>query len=137
MHLVKETELFVPTTKDLLEIPDPPDPQSPGYEHFKCYRSTTEGPFPRDLIVELEDQFGFQKAVVRRPVRFCAPVDKNGEAIHDPVRHLTCYGLKPLVRWKAPIASVFTRNQFRPEFLDVLRVKELCVPGVKTAVTYP
>ncbi len=31
-----------------------------------------------------------------KPVMLCAPVDKNGEGIGDPVSHLTCYELEKL-----------------------------------------
>jgi hypothetical protein len=142
LHLIREVRLLVPTSKDAAAVPPaypaPPDPSQPGYEHFKCYDAHLVGPkFPPNVVAEVVDQFGFQKVLVQRPVGFCAPVSKNGEPIHDQVRHLTCYRVKPLVPRPVPLARVLTNNQFAPEVLDVVREQDLCVPSLKTEVQIP
>ncbi|MCI0635839.1 MAG: hypothetical protein L0206_18260, partial [Actinobacteria bacterium] len=55
-------------------------------DHFKCYSASPDRDFER-IEVELTDQFGAAAALLRRPYRFCNPVDKNAEGIRDSTAH--------------------------------------------------
>ncbi len=143
LHVVTETHLMVPTSKGFGVAPPPPDPDAEGFEHFKCYRVSTVGPtkFPSGVIVEVADQFGAGKYLVRKPLRLCAPVEKKlvggqVEEIHDPIRHLVCYGLRPIVKIPPP-SEIQATNQFGIEHLRLKKERELCVPSVKTVVEIP
>ncbi len=64
-----------------------------------------------------------------KPVMLCAPVDKNGEGIGDPVSHLTCYELEKL-KVKATL-DVAVNDQFGELILTVQKPKFVCVPSTK------
>lgn len=81
------------------------------------------------------DRFGSQVVTLRYPHRLCAPADKNGEGIPDPVPHLTGYEL---------LRTPFTRrtnqsidNQFGNIVLDLTRRDVLMVPTAKSLVGPP
>ena len=81
----------------------------PPSEHYKCYQTRQMGiEFPTQQV-DLEDQFVTTSATVRRPHRFCNPVDKNGEGINDPTAHLMCYDISE-PRFERRIVKV--ENQF-------------------------
>ena len=66
----------------------------------------------------------------KRPVRYCAPADKNGEGIMDP-SHLLCYQVRKVVGsppFKPPAPAVFTEDQFGAASYRVFGPRELCVP---------
>ncbi len=98
-------------------------------DHYKCYK-TAPARFDR-LTRTLTDQFGRTTATVVRPVRFCNPVDKEGEGICDPTAHLMCYQISepPTVR-----RDVVVENQFGEQALRILRSESLCVPAKKNLV---
>jgi hypothetical protein len=99
--------------------------------HFKCYDAT--GPDPNQ-IVRLEDQFhqgccDAEIVNVGRPVKFCTPVDKNGEGIENERDHLTCYRIDPQNPVDLPIQIQDQFGPFGP--LTVRQNKYLCVPTHK------
>src|SRR5205814_9193446 len=57
--------------------------------HFQRYE-TKPATIPPTTVTET-DRFGTQVVTLRYPHRLCAPADKNGEGIVDPVPHLTGY----------------------------------------------
>lgn len=129
-------ELMVPASKSV--PPDlPPDPPVPGehnVDHYKCYKAhldATTGPaFPKNIEVEIEDQFGIRSQVkVKKPRMLCVPADKNGEGIADQVHHRTCYQVR-LKRFKVPDVQV--NDQFGPEVLKLRRPRLLCLVSRKT-----
>jgi hypothetical protein len=131
LHVRTESELMVPSSKRHGLPADPPDPTLPGFEHYKCYRtSTIADKRPLGIIVEAVDQFGFTKLVVRKATRLCNPVSKNGSTIKSFDRHLVCYGVKALARPVLP-ADVKVNNQFGDEIVRLKRVREICVPSLK------
>ncbi|HJQ82472.1 MAG TPA: sialidase family protein [Candidatus Binatia bacterium] len=139
LRLRKTANVYVPSAKGLLSPPDPPDPSLPGYEHFTCYKVSTVGaPFPKNIIVEVENQFGAGKYVLRKPRRMCAPAAKKRpslpvEPVRNPARHLVCYGVRRVIPI-APPPEVHVTNQFGTERLQLQREREFCVPSAKIVV---
>jgi len=103
-------------------------PCQPMPDHFKCYRANAPGV---TRTVSLADQFGSSTVTVRKPNRFCNPVDKNGEGITDPTGHLMCHKIKG-PRF-AP-RDVVVRNQFGDQTIHVVRPETLCNPAEKDGV---
>jgi hypothetical protein len=112
--------LCVPTEKLIS-----PGPVS--LDHYKCYLAS--GP-QLDVGLALSDQFQTRSAIVLEPKLFCAPADKNGEGIIDPVTHLTCYSTNPPGQAPGPVPIL---NQFlpAPPTIDLLEPDLLCVPSTK------
>jgi hypothetical protein len=102
-------------------------------DHYKCYVASGA---PVDVGVALVDQFQGRTTLVVEPKLFCAPADKNGEGIIDPVTHLTCYDTSPISGGPGPIPIL---NQFLPGFdqIELLQADTLCVPSTKQVVTPP
>jgi len=105
-------------------------------DHFKCYLTTGR---PANDAVVLRDQFDaaagiVEDAKVRRPVRFCNPVEKTDAAgvvtpISDPNAHLKLYLIDTQ---PAPSRTVIVSNQFGPnQALTVSNPEVLAVPTRK------
>ena len=127
--------LLVPSLKDLIAIPDIPNPIT--INHYKCYdvKVTKDTPkFEKREVTLTDPNFGETKVFeVKKPKHLCVPVDKEGEGIIDPENHLMCYDLKKIKdQPKFEKRNVFTNNQFEPEDLEVKKEHQLCVPSVKT-----
>jgi hypothetical protein len=99
-------------------------------DHYKCYEAAGA---PLDIGVVLLDQFQQSTPLLGVPKLFCAPADKNGEGIIDPITHLTCYETSPP---GLPPGLVPILNQFlpAPELVDLLEPNILCVPSTKQLV---
>ncbi len=64
-----------------------------------------------------------------KPLRFCNPVQKNGEAIKDPSAHLTCYMMSLFTSFDRRANQLSVTNQFGDQQLDFRsRSSELCIP---------
>ena len=80
--------------------------------------------------MKIDDEFGTIIVDVKRPVRLCVPVDKNGEGIPDPTQHLMCYEVRPTSSSVFTSAGpVFINNQFGADSFQASRTRELCVPA--------
>jgi hypothetical protein len=121
--------LLVPTAKSLT---GPPAPATPGIDHLACYK-TRRARF-RTAGVGVADQFGPLTVDLKRPVRLCVPVDKNGEGIDDERSSLLCYQERTQSSFADP-GSIFIDNQFETSEIAVTRPTELCVPAIVTTVT--
>lgn len=122
LDLVRPEALLVPSAKSHL---GPIGSYLPAIDHFKCYKA--RGRFRSDPIT-IEDQFGAITAAIKRPVRYCAPVDKNGEGIIDPGTHLVCYQVRSAAG--SPTNDLlYSLNQFGPDDFKVFGARELCVPS--------
>jgi len=124
LDLQRPERLLVPTAKDVSGPASPLDP--PVVDHYQCYR--VRGDRRRVPGVEVEDQFtenGPDITDVKKPIRLCLPVDKNGEGILDNAARLMCYKTKPGPRVNK---EVWFDNQFGGGILEVRRARELCVP---------
>ncbi len=103
------------------------------FDHFKCYKVR---PRKFSITATLTDQFEKQRAKVKRPVRLCNPVSKNGLRIQDSSRHLVCYVISNRKKGFTKTA-VGIHNQFGDETVDVLARETLCVPSKKRIVDGP
>jgi cysteine-rich repeat protein len=134
----KADSLLVPAAKSLVAPPPPPDPQAHDVDHYKCYKvGVTPGTpgLPKGLQVAVADQFTAPPKVldVKKPRLLCNPVDKNGEGIRNPARHLVCYKVKPAEGQPPhlPRIGVFVTGQFGPEQLSTKKEDLLCIPSAE------
>lgn len=122
LDLVRPDALFVPSAKSHT---GPIASYTPAIDHFKCYKA--RGRF-RSGDLKIDDQFGTIVAAIKRPVRYCAPVDKNGEGIMDPSTHLLCYQVRSPAG--APTHdTLYSLNQFGQDTFNVFGPREICVPS--------
>lgn len=137
-QFVQNVELFVkePTrlcAPALKSLQAPPTGSPSDTQHYKCYR-VEERPLLTEETVDLIDQFGPQRVVVRRAELLCNPVTKErgAERVEQPRpdEHLVCYGVNELARFRA--RNVFTRDQFGSQRIRVFDPIVLCVPSTKT-----
>jgi hypothetical protein len=127
IDLAKPDYLLVPAAKSQIGPPGPL--ANPAVDHFKCYK-VRKGR-TRVAGINLTDQFGSFTFDVKRPLRFCVAVDKNGEGIRDPSAALMCYKGRQtsLPRFRG-IAPIFIDDQFGAATTSVDHLSELCVPSV-------
>jgi hypothetical protein len=122
LDLVRPDALLIPSAKSHT---GPIGSYTPGIDHFKCYKA--RGRF-RTGPLTIDDQFGSIIGAIKRPVRYCAPVDKNGEGITDGSTHLVCYQLRSAAG--SPTRdTLYSLNQFGPDSFTVFGPRELCVPS--------
>jgi glucose/arabinose dehydrogenase len=121
VQIVKPASLLVPTSKNLMSQPLPPDPMDHELDHFLCYKARNQTKlsddtplpkFPKRMQVEVVSQFDDMAARrydLKRVTKLCNPVDKSGmpsflsgdnegdpkpitpATIENPVDHLVCY----------------------------------------------
>jgi cysteine-rich repeat protein len=133
VRVLKPYQLCVPSEKGI--VPAPPTPSALNIDHFRCYKAKPKkGSLKVEgKIVALADQFETRRAVVGPSLRFCNPVDKNGEGIDDPSAHLTCY---KLTRLRADLDPPFIpkplnlADQFGDLALTARPLPHLCVPSL-------
>jgi len=121
LDLRRPDRLLVPSAKGLTDPPSPLDP--PLVDHYQCY--AVRGDRRRVAGVSVEDQFGTGTTHIKKPLRLCLPVDKQGEGILDGAARLMCYRIKSGPRVNQ---TVFVDNQIAAGPLKVRRARELCVP---------
>jgi hypothetical protein len=114
-----------PTTKQLILEVNATD-------HYQCYKAKDlKNPrFTPQASVTLADQFGTGSVAVMKPFSLCAPVDKNGEGVLDPLTHLCCYKIKGAVL--SPPAQATVADQFGSLDVEVKKRQLLCQPCTKT-----
>jgi hypothetical protein len=133
----KPYTLQVPSAKSLSTTPAAPT--NPAVDHFQCYKmKVTSGTakFVPVTGVTAQDQFGTITVEVKKPTRFCAPVDKNGEAPGAETHpdYLMCYQVKQTSLPKfAPVSPLFVNHQFGPETFTAQKPMELCIPAARSA----
>ena len=136
LDLQRPERILVPSAKSVSGPASPLDP--PVVDHYQCYK--VRGDRRRVQDVEVEDQFTQDPpdlTDVKKPLRLCLPVDKNGEGIIDNAARLMCYQTKPGPRVNQ---EVWFDNQFGGGILEVRRARELCVPvatPTPTATPHP
>jgi len=136
---VKADTLLVPTAKDLLSNPPPPNSSSIQVDHYKCYRirvSIGTLPFPTPTTVSVEDQFESPPKLLslKKPRHLCTPVDKNGEGIKNPGVKLLCYQDAPARGERKHVRRIglYIDNQFGSLRLDTVKEGEFCIPSEMT-----
>jgi hypothetical protein len=107
----------------------------PDLDHYKCYqgKDRKNPKFIKQVGLDTDDQLVTNELVDAKKLKFvCAPVDKNGEGINAPNRHLACYQLKApnfSVRPKVEVSSQFQTSQF-----EIKKGKLLCLPATKSII---
>ena len=132
LDTVKPDVLMVPTLKTLA-LPGPGPLTNPTVDHFQCYkvkRSKGSPKFQKILGVKVQDQFGTATLDLLKPVRLCAPANKNHEDSTAPQHpfHLLCYKTKNSA---FGMEQTFTNDQFGPAQPLLIHRRELCVPSTK------
>jgi hypothetical protein len=104
-------------------------------DHYACYSATFGHFTPRP--VRLENQFGRASARVDRPIRICAPAQKNAEPVRNRIAHLTCYSLTDVKGPEQQSRSVTLSNQFGvlQAKVQVVPPESLCLPASKRVGT--
>jgi hypothetical protein len=104
-------------------------------DHYACYSATFSHFTPR--AVRLQNQFGRASARVDRPIRICAPAQKNAEPVRNRVAHLTCYSLSGVQGPEQQSRSVTLSNQLGvlPARVQVVRPESFCLPASKRLET--
>jgi len=129
VDVVRPARLLVPSAKSLSG--PPPALASASLDHFQCYkiRRTAGSPRFASRQVTITTQLETATAVtVRKPLRLCAPADKNGESPGAETHpdHLMCYRTRSA--GGPPPTQVFIHNQFGPQtYLLGNTRRELCV----------
>lgn len=129
LHLdVVRPDLFMlPTAKNGVPLLPPPG------DHFTCYkvRRTRGAPKFVPRTVTVADQFQNVTETVLKPIRLCAPANKNGEDPSAPLHpdHLLCYKAKSETKFGDVFVTI--DNQFGPDDLRLIHRRELCVPSLK------
>ena len=128
LDVVRPDMFMVPTAKDNVPLLPPPG------DHFTCYKvKRTRGAakfVPR--TVTAGDQLQTVTETVIKPVRLCAPANKNGEDPSAPLHpdHLLCYKTKSLTKFGTIVKEI--DNQFEQNrFVTLIHRRELCVPSTK------
>ncbi len=110
-------------------------------DDFLCYATklTRGGPrFTPALGVRLNDTLGSTRFNVRKPTRLCAPADKDGNGIVDPIANLERYTLQRMrgtPRYARSTRRVVTA--LGTLSLDTIRPDQLLVPTAESAVAQP
>jgi hypothetical protein len=132
LAITRREKLCLPARKDAIPSPTTLD-------HFRCYRArrlrnAPAAPHPQ---VTLADQFETKTTDVLQPILVCNPTSKNGETVHDPQCHLTCYrildsqGQTPFTPKDAMIEDQFADLDVHAIRGTCRRVSLLCVPSLK------
>src|SRR5262245_46149415 len=130
LDAIRPDFLMVPASKDGVQQQDPLD-------HFQCYKAKRSRGAPKfaKRTVSVQNQFeGPTTLQVIKPMRLCAPANKNGEDPTAPQHpdHLICYKVKGarIMAGEHTIA-----DQFGTDSVEVIRREELCVPASKNQAT--
>jgi hypothetical protein len=134
----KRDLLLVPTNKSLVGPTLPPDNNTIGVDHYKCYKAKVTPGTPKFLAqtVQIADQFTSPaKGVVLKKIKhLCTPVNKNGEGIKNPDAHLACYQAKTAKGQPKHVkrTGVNTANQIGTLVVGTNKESEFCIPSLKT-----
>ena len=134
----KPDRLLVPASKsqDGPFSPPPPDNSTHDVDHFLCYQIDDDDDDDNlGILISVVDQFNQPKLFdVKKPRRFCNPVDKNGEGIKNPQTHLMCFSVRRASGEPKHerIDGIFVNDQFGPGRVRTKKERELCVPSTIT-----
>lgn len=127
LDVIKPDMLMLPTAKDGVAI------VLPAGDHFTCYKVKRSRGTPKFVrqTVTVADQFQTVTETLIKPVRLCAPTNKNGGDPTAPSHpgHLLCYKAKSQVKFGTEVHTI--TNQFGTSQVTVIHRKELCVPSLK------
>ncbi len=134
VDVLKPERLLVPSTKSL-QPPSGPAPNPSGIDHYQCYKvrhSKGTPPFVAQPVT-IQDQFGTVSFTLKKPLRLCAPVNKNGErpGADNRPSHLLCYKTSVVPFGQV---QVYLNDQFGPSTKELIRRQEFCTPVEKIPV---
>jgi hypothetical protein len=100
-------------------------------DNFNCYKvkDLKNPPLGDHDGVSLTDQFGTGTVDVKKIAMVCAPADKDGSGISDPLTHLCCYKVKSAKLDPAPRAQI--ADEFGSLQVEVKQSGMLCQPCSK------
>jgi hypothetical protein len=101
VDIQKPLQLLVPTSKDAVADPLPPDPAEIAVDHYRCDKvKLTKGSpkFPKGLRIAVGDQFTDPPRLVelKKPRALCTPVEIGGAMLRTPAARLLCHPAKPV-----------------------------------------
>jgi hypothetical protein len=138
VDLIKRDVLMIPSLKSSPggAFLGPPTPGE--VDHYKCYKArVTKGTpkLPLGLQVTFTDQFTSVPKIldVKKVRSLCAPVNKNGEGISEPLPHLLCYRVKAALGQPphVPQVDLGVSNQFGDERVKTKKENQICIPSQK------
>ena len=105
-----------------------------GLDHFQCWqvKDLKNPKFEKRESLPLDDQFASGSVDVKKPFLLCAPADKDGSGINNPITHQCCYKIKGTKL--EPPENVEIEDQFGTLELEVKKAKFLCQPCSKTVL---
>jgi len=136
----KEDRILIPASKDddpVAPLPAPPDAESHGVDHYKCYKAAeTKGASkftPVQVLVEDQWESPAKTYDLKKPKLLCLAVDKNGEGIKNDNAAVVCYQAKPAKGEPkhAKREGVGFADQIIAHRLDSKKEEVLCVPALK------
>jgi hypothetical protein len=128
LDVIRPDLFMVPTAKDGVPLAPPPG------DHFTCYKVRRSRGTPKFVPVTVTVTDQLQSGVTEtltKPIRLCAPADKNGEnpGAQNHPDHLLCYKTKTQTQFGDVVKSI--DNQFGQTTLRLIHRRELCVPSLK------
>jgi hypothetical protein len=132
LDVVRPDMFMVPTSKDNVPITPPLG------DHFTCYKVKRSRGTPKFVArtVTVTDQLQTVTSTVIKPIRLCAPANKNGEDPTAPLHpgHLLCYKTKSLTKFGTIVKEI--DNQLDANrVVTLIHRRELCVPSTKNPGT--
>src|SRR6185369_1399596 len=129
LDVVRPDLFMVPTEKDGVALAPPPG------DHFTCYKVRRSRGTPKfvPVSVSVADQLQTVTETLTKPIRLCAPANKNGEnpGAQNHPDHLLCYKAKTQTQFGDVVKPI--QNQFGQSSLRLIHRRELCVPSLKDA----
>jgi hypothetical protein len=99
LDTIKPYHVLVPVAVGSPNFPPPPDPDTNGVDHYKCYRVKTTAGTPRfsqGVHVDATDTLNPLRGLALRKPRFlCAPASIDGLAMKSPTIFQLCYLARP------------------------------------------
>jgi hypothetical protein len=127
VDIIRPDMFMVPTAKNGVPVAQPTG------DHFTCYKVKRSRGTPKFIkqTVTVVDQFQSTSELVIKPVRLCAPANKNGEDPTAPAHpgHILCYKVKSQTKFGTLVVQI--DNQFGPDQVTLIHRRELCVPTLK------
>jgi hypothetical protein len=106
----------------------------PPFDHYQCYEVKPAN--TPSVTLNVQDRFNTLTESIRFPHRLCAPADKNGIPIIDPVQHLVGYVMTPPLGFTKRTNNKVA-NQFGRLVLDITRPSLFMVPSAKSLTDPP
>jgi hypothetical protein len=136
---VKPQRLMVPTLKGLGSAPvGTPSALADHYECYKIKLNSASLDFTKPQVTVV-DQFENRLYDLKKPLRLCIAVDKNGEGIPAPASNLMCYKAKAADGQPDHTrveGQLHLKNQFVNDLrVDTIKEFELCVPATRNGAT--